>query len=68
MSKYYVTNERTEDTFCATDDLQEAIQKAKEIARSGQAGDLVLVESSEGKGVRQFVLKPDGTVSENKVA
>lgn len=68
MPKYYVTNESTEDTFVATDDLQEAIQTAKEVARAGQAGDLVLVESSEGKGVKQFVLKPDGTVAENEVS
>ena len=52
MSKFYVTNESTEDTFGATDDLQEAIRIAKEVARTGQAGDLVLVESSEGMGVK----------------
>jgi hypothetical protein len=68
MSKYYVTNESTEDTFGATDDLQEAIRIAREVARSGQAGDLVLVESSEGRGVRQFVLTPDGTIAEKEVA
>ena len=68
MAQFYVTNESTEDTFSATDDLQEAIRIAREVARNGQAGDLVLVESSEGKGVRQFVLTPDGTVAENEVA
>ena len=68
MSKFYVTNESTEDTFGVTDDLQEAIRIAKEVARNGQAGDLVLVESSDGKGVRQFVLTPDGTVAEIAVA
>jgi hypothetical protein len=68
MPKFYVTNESTEDTFGATDDLQEAIQIAKEVARTGQAGDLVLVESSEGKGVKQFVLTPDGTIAEKDVA
>jgi hypothetical protein len=67
MPKYYVTNESTEDTYVATDDLQEAIRMAKEVAKTGQAGDLVLVESSEGRGVKQFVLKPDGTVAENEV-
>lgn len=67
-SKFYVTNESTEDTFGATDDLQEAIRIAKEVARTGPAGDLVLVESCEGKGVRQFVRQPDGTVVEKEVA
>lgn len=68
MSKFYVTNESTEDTFGATDDLQEAIRIAKEVARTGQAGDLVLVESCEGKGVKQFMLAPDGTIAEKEVA
>jgi hypothetical protein len=68
MSRFYVTNESTEDTFGATDDLQEAIQIAKEVARTGQAGDLVLVESSEGKGVKQFMLTTEGTIAEKDVA
>ncbi len=68
MSKFYVTNESTEDTFGATDDLQEAIQIAREVARTGPAGDLVLVESSEGRGVRQFVLTPNGMIAEKEVA
>ena len=67
MAKFYVTNESTEDTFCATDDIQEAIRIAKEVAVAGQAGDLVLVES-EGKGVRQFVLTEDGKVAENQIS
>ncbi|MHB1422041.1 MAG: hypothetical protein ACYC3I_02355 [Gemmataceae bacterium] len=62
-----MTNESTEDTFGVTDDLQEAIQIAKEVARTGQAGDLVLVES-EGKGVKQFVLTEDGSVAENQIS
>lgn len=68
MTKFYVTNESTEDTFGATDDLQEAIRIAREVAKNGQVGDLVLVESSDGKGVRQFVLTPDRTVAEKEVA
>lgn len=66
MLRYYVTNESTEDTFGATDDLEEAIRIAKEVARTGQAGDLVLVES-EGKGVRQFVLTENGSIAENLI-
>jgi hypothetical protein len=67
MPRFYVTNESTEDTFGATDDLEEAIRIAKEVARSGPAGDLVLVESG-GRGVRQFVLTTDGTVRENQIS
>ena len=40
---------------------------AKDVAKSGEPGELVLVESSEGKGIMQFMLKPDGTVAENSV-
>jgi hypothetical protein len=68
MRRFYVTNESSEDTFGATDDLQEAIRIAKEVARTGPAGDLVLVESSEGRGVKQFVLTPEGVVAERDVA
>lgn len=67
MPRYYVTNESTEDTFGSTEDLQEAILIAKEVARTGQTGDLVLVES-EGKGVRQFVLTEDGSIAENRIS
>jgi len=58
MPRFYVTNESTEDTFGATDDLEEAVRIAKQVARNRQPGDLVLVESCEGRGVRQFVLTP----------
>ena len=66
MPKFYVTNESTEDTFGATDDLQEAIRIAKEVAGAGPTGDLVLVES-EGRGVKQFVLTKDGIIAENQI-
>ena len=68
MLKFYVTNESTEDTFGATDDLREAIRIAREVASAGRAGDLVLIESSEGKGVIQFVLTREGTIAEREVA
>jgi hypothetical protein len=68
MSKFYVTNESTEDTFGTTDDLEKAIQIAIDVARAGQAGDLVLVENSEGKGVKQFTLTREGTIAERDVA
>jgi hypothetical protein len=68
MPKFYVTNESTEDTFSATDNLQEAINVAQEVAKNGQVGDLVLVESSEGKGIKQFMRRSDGVVEEKEVA
>ncbi len=67
MSQYYVTNESTEDTFAATDNLRDAIRIAREVAQQGQTGDPVCVEC-EGKAVRQFVLMPDGTVAEQAIA
>ncbi len=67
MSQFYVTNESTEDTFASTDNLQDAIRMAREVAQQGQAGDPVGVER-EGKTIRQFVRMPDGTVAEQAIA
>ncbi len=68
MSQFYVTNESTEDTLESTDNLQDAIRVARELARQGQAGDPVSILESGGKAVRQFVLMPDGTVAEQAIA
>jgi hypothetical protein len=68
MSQFYITNESTEDTFESTDDLQDAIRVAREVARQGQPGDPVSILESGGTTVRQFVLLPDGTVAEQAVA
>jgi hypothetical protein len=68
MSKFYIINESTEDTFDSTDNLQDAIRVAREVARQGQAGDPVSILESEGKTVRQFVLLLDGTVAEQAIA
>ncbi len=68
MSPFYVINENTEDTFATTDNLQDAIRVAREVSRQGQAGDLVSVLESGGKAVKQFVLMPDGTVTELAIA
>jgi hypothetical protein len=68
MHKFYIVNESTEDSFESTDQLQDAIRIAREVARQGQAGDLVSILESGGKAVRQFVLMPDGTVAEQAVA
>jgi hypothetical protein len=67
MSKFSVTNESTEDTLASTENLQDAIRIAREVARQGQAGDPVSIER-EGKTVRQFVLMADGTVEEQAIA
>lgn len=67
MCKFYVTNESTEDTFASTDNLQDAIRIAKEVAQQGQAGDPVCIEC-EGKSIRQFLLMPDGKVAEQAIA
>ena len=68
MSRFYVVSESTEDTFESTDNLQDAICVAREVAGQGQAGDLVSILESGGRAVRQFVLKPDGTVEEQAIA
>lgn len=68
MSQFLVINESTEDTFESTEDLQDAIRVAREVAKQGQAGDPVSILESGGKAVRQFVLMPDGTVAEQAIA
>jgi hypothetical protein len=67
MPRFYITNESTEDTFNSTDNLEDAIRIAREVARQGQAGDPVSVER-EGRTIRQFILMPDGTVAEQPIA
>jgi hypothetical protein len=68
MFQFYVISESTEDTFESTDNLEDAIRVAREVARQGQAGDPVSVLESGGKAVRQFVLMPDGSVAEQPIA
>ena len=67
MSQFYVVNESTEDTFEASDNLQDAIRLARELASQGQAGDPVSVEIG-GKAVKQYVRMADGTVAEQPIA
>ena len=62
MSQFFVISEDSEDTFDSTDNLQDAIRIAREVAQE-RAGDLVSIEH-EGKVVGQFVLMPDGKVAE----
>jgi hypothetical protein len=68
MSQFYIVNESTEDTVEAADNLQDAVRAAREVARTGQAGDPVSVLDGGGKAVRQFILMPDGTVAEQAIA
>jgi hypothetical protein len=68
MAPFYITNESTEDTLESTENLEDAIRVAREVARQGQVGDLVSILECGGKAVRQFVLLPDGTVAEQPIA
>ena len=67
MPQFDITNESTEDTFDSTDNLQDAIRIAREVAQQGQAGDPVCIEH-KGKNIRQFVLMPNGEVAEEELA
>jgi hypothetical protein len=67
MTQFYINSENTEDTFDATDSLQEAIRIAREVARKGPTGDTICIEH-KGKNIRQFVLLPNGEVAEEVLA
>ena len=68
MSAFFIVNESTEDTLETTDNLDDAVRFAKEAAKKGLAGDPVSILNSDGKSVGQFVLTPDGTVKELRIA
>ena len=63
MLQFHINNENTEDTFDSTDNLQDAIRIAREVAQEARASDLVCIEH-QGKNIRQFVLMPNGKVKE----
>lgn len=63
MPQFYITSENTEDAFDSTDNLEDAIRIAKQVAQTGQAGDPVNI-AHKGKNIRQFVLMPNGKVTE----
>jgi hypothetical protein len=67
MAKFSITSENTEDTFDATEVLQDAIRIAREVAQQGQAGDPVCIEHN-GKNMWQFVLLPNGEVAVEALA
>ena len=68
MSRFYIVNESTEDTLATADNLQDAIRIARNAAKSGSVGDPVSILESGGQSVGQFVLMPDGTVTEPPIA
>jgi hypothetical protein len=67
MPHFFVINESTEDTLASTDNLEDAIRVARELARQSQDSDLVSILESGGKAIRQFVLLPNGEVAEETI-
>jgi hypothetical protein len=63
MVQFYINFENTEDTFDTTDNLEDAIRIAREVAQQGQAGEPVCIEHN-GINIWQFVLMPDGKIAE----
>lgn len=63
MLQFHINSENTEDTFDSTDNLEDAIRIAREVAQQGKAGESVCIEH-KGKNIRQFVLMPNGKVAE----
>lgn len=66
MPQFYIVSETTEDRFDCIDNMPYGIRIARELAKSGQAGDPVCIEH-EGKNIRQFVLMPNGRVEEEQL-
>lgn len=63
---YCIISETTEDRSDETDNLEEAIRIARAVVRESQAGDPVSIEH-RGRVIRQLVLLPDGSVSEEEI-
>ena len=63
MNQFHITSENTEDRFDSSDNLQDAIRIAREMAQEAPAGELACIEH-QGKNIRQFVLLPNGKVKE----
>jgi hypothetical protein len=66
MDQFHINSENTEDTFDSTDNLQDAIRIAREVAIKGPTGDPVCIEH-KGKHIWQFVRMPNGEVAEQKL-
>jgi hypothetical protein len=67
MAQFYINFENTEDTFDATDNLEDAIRIAREVVQQGQAGEPVCI-AHNGMNIWQFILMPDGKVAEESLA
>ncbi|MBI1918662.1 MAG: hypothetical protein HYS12_28545 [Planctomycetes bacterium] len=61
-----IISEASEDRFDETDSLEEALRIARALARESQAGDPVSIEH-RGRVIRQPVLLPDGSISEEEI-
>jgi hypothetical protein len=60
---YHIISGTSEDRFDRTEDFEEARRIARAIAREGPVEEPVLIEH-HGVVIRQFVLRPDGNVTE----
>jgi hypothetical protein len=67
MPRFYITSENTEDTFDQSDNLDDAIRIARDVAQKSQAGDPVCIQLN-GKNIWEFVLMANGTVAQKKIA
>lgn len=63
---YCIISETTEDRFDEVDSLEEAICIARALARENEAGDPVSIEH-RGRIIRQLVLLPNGSISEEEI-
>jgi hypothetical protein len=66
MTQFYIRSENTEDTFDSTDNLQDAVRMAREVAQKGEVGDPVCIQHN-GINIIQFVLMPSGKVAEENL-
>ena len=66
QNAYYIVNETNEDHFDEVDNLEDALQIARDAVKEGRAGDPVSIEH-DGKVIRQFVLTPEGAVEEESI-
>jgi hypothetical protein len=63
---YCIISETTEDRFDEVDSLEEPIRIARAVASESQPGDPVSIEH-RGRVIRQLMLMPDGSVSEEEI-
>ncbi|HEX4000904.1 MAG TPA: hypothetical protein VHX65_20330 [Pirellulales bacterium] len=66
MSQYLITGEDTEDTYDATDNLDEAIRIANALVRNGHEGGPVFIER-DGLNIWQFARLQNGDVEEKRL-